>query len=45
MNSKTNNQQEYIELFDQNREIIEEPCAKLLNNARGKAYTAFKAIG
>lgn len=39
------NEQEYIELFDQNRSLIEEPCAPLLNKARAKAYTSFKAIG
>lgn len=39
------NEQEYIELFDGNRVLIEEPCAELLNKARGKAYTAFKAMG
>ena len=39
------NEQEYIELFDRNRGVIEEPCAALLNKERDKAYTAFKAIG
>ena len=39
------NEQEYIELFDNNRALIEEPCAELLNKARGNAYTAFKAMG
>ena len=39
------NEQEYIELFDQNRNLIEDPCAPLLNEARAKAYTAFKAMG
>lgn len=39
------NEQEYIELFDNNRALIEEPCAELLNKARSNAYTAFKAMG
>ena len=39
------NEQEYIELFDNNRALIEEPCAELLNKERAKAYTAFKAVG
>ncbi len=39
------NEQEYIELFDNNRTLIEEPCAELLNKERAKAYTAFKAVG
>ena len=39
------NEQEYIELFDSNRALIEEPCAELLNRERAKAYTAFKAMG
>ena len=39
------NEQEYIDLFDQNRCMIEEPCAALLNKARGNAYTLFKATG
>ena len=39
------NEQEYIELFDNNRALIEEPCAELINKARGNAYTAFKAMG
>ena len=39
------NEQEYIELFDQNRSLIEEPCASLLNKARAQAFTSFKAMG
>ena len=39
------NEQEYIELFDSNRALIEEPCAELLNRERAKAYTSFKAMG
>ena len=39
------NEQEYIDLFEQNRCMIEEPCAALLNKARGNAYTLFKAAG
>ncbi len=38
-------EQEYIELFDGNRALIEEPCAELLNRERVKAYNAFKAMG
>ncbi len=38
-------EQEYIELFDENRTLIEEPCAELINRERVKAYRAFKAIG
>lgn len=40
-----NNEHEYIELFDRNRQLIEEPCAPLLNNEREKAYIRFKASG
>lgn len=40
-----NNELEYIELFEQNRKLIEEPCAALLNQARKTAYTSFKATG
>lgn len=39
------NEQEYIEIFDRHREIIDEPCAQLLNRERAKAITRFKATG
>lgn len=38
-------EQEYIDIFEQNRTLIEEPCAQLLNKARGKAVVQFKAMG
>lgn len=37
--------QEYIEIFDHNRELIDEPCATLLNAARSRAAVQFKNIG
>ena len=37
--------QEYIDIFEQNRELVEKPCAALLNDARSKAYARFKAAG
>ena len=37
------NEQEYIALYDANRELIEKPCAMLLNEARRKAFEKFKA--
>ena len=39
------NDQEYIDIFDQNRELIEEPCAALLNTARSRAAVQFKSLG
>lgn len=39
------NEQEYIEIFDHNRELIEESCASLLNTARERASVQFKSIG
>lgn len=39
------NEQEYINLFCEHRELIEKPCATLLNMARGKAFERFKAAG
>ena len=39
------NEQEYIALYDANRELIEKPCAMLLNEARRKAFEKFKATG
>ena len=38
-------EQEYIDIFEQNRALIEEPCAALLNEARNNALTQFKANG
>lgn len=38
-------EQEYIEIFDHNRELIEEPCATLLNAARGRAAVQFRSMG
>lgn len=40
-----NNVQEYIDIYDRNKELIKEPCAQLLNVAREKAYIKFKALG
>ena len=37
--------QEYIELFDKNKELIEKPCASLLNAERAKAFLKFKESG
>ena len=39
------NEQEYIDIFDRNRELIDEPCAALLNEERNKAVIRFKATG
>ena len=39
------NEQEYIELFAQNRELIDSSCAALLNSKRDEAFTRFKAAG
>lgn len=39
------NEQEYIALYEANRELIEKPCAMLLNEARRKAFEKFKATG
>lgn len=38
-------EQEYIEIFGQNRELIEKPCAALLNRDREQAFARFKATG
>lgn len=38
-------EQEYIEIFDHNRELIDEPCATLLNAARSRAAVQFKSMG
>ena len=37
--------QEYIDIFEQNRALIDEPCATLLNDARAGAADSFKATG
>ena len=39
------NEQEYIELFGQNREMIDSACASLLNSKRQEAFERFKAAG
>lgn len=39
------NEQEYINLFCQHRELIEKPCAAMLNEARSIAFEKFKANG
>ena len=39
------NEQEYIELFTQNRELIDRSCAALLNGERDEAFARFKAAG
>lgn len=38
-------EQEYINLFCQHRELIEKPCAAMLNEERGKAFEKFKEAG
>lgn len=37
--------QEYIDIFDHNRALIDEPCAPLLNAARERASVQFKSMG
>lgn len=37
--------QEYIELFENNRALIDGPCCKKLNDEREKAFVRFKADG
>lgn len=37
--------QEYIELFENNRVLIDEPCTQKLNEEREKAIAKFKATG
>ncbi|MBO5866216.1 MAG: Fe-S cluster assembly protein SufD [Bacteroidaceae bacterium] len=39
------NEQEYIELFGQNRQLIDSACATLLNSKRQDAFERFKAAG
>ena len=38
-------EQEYIGIFEQNRALMDEPCAALLNAARDEAAARFKAKG
>lgn len=38
-------EQEYIDIFGQNKALIEEPCAVLLNTARRSAAARFKECG
>lgn len=38
-------EQEYIDIFEQNRSLVEGHCAALLNKARGNAAARFKAAG
>lgn len=40
-----NNEQQYIEIYEQHRELIETPCAALLNDERRKAFSRFKEQG
>lgn len=37
--------QEYIDLFEKNKELLEKPCASLLNAERAKAFPKFKTNG
>lgn len=37
--------QEYIDLFGKNRELLEKPCASLLNAERAKAFQKFSSTG
>ena len=37
--------QEYIDIFEQNRALVDGPCAALLNGAREKAAAQFKTAG
>ena len=39
------NEQEYIALYEAHKELIEKPCAALLNEARHEAFAKFKATG
>ena len=39
------NEQEYIKLFEQNRELVDNACAALLNSEREQAFARFKATG
>lgn len=40
-----NHEQQYIDIYDSHRELIEAPCATLLNEERRKAYSKFKEQG
>lgn len=37
--------QEYIDLFEKNKELLEKPCASLLNAERAEAFRKFKEKG
>ena len=39
------NEKEYIELFEQNRTLVESNCSALLNGARSTAFESFKVAG
>ena len=39
------NEKEYIDLFEQNRQLVEGNCSALLNGARSTAFESFKAAG
>ena len=39
------NEKEYIAIFDSHRELIDKPCARLLNTERAKALEIFKSSG
>lgn len=39
------NEKEYIEIFDNHRRLIENPCSALLNKERAKAFEQFKSTG
>ena len=39
------NSQEYISIYEQHHELIDKPCAALLNKARGTAFEKFKKAG
>ncbi len=39
------NEQEYISLYETNKELVEKPCATLLNEARSAAIEKFKQTG
>lgn len=38
-------EKEYIEIFDNHRQLIESPCAPLLNKERAAAFEQFKSTG
>ena len=39
------NETEYIKLFEENRSLIDAPCAALLNGQREAAFAKFSAQG